>query len=234
MTLETSLVRLEGVSRVFDGGAVTALKDVDLTVRVGDCLAIVGRSGSGKSCVINMLSGIDTPTRGVVYWKGDPVTSQRRWRALRSGEIGIVFQEFNLLPTLTAFENVELPLFDHGLGAAERAARVSEALADVEIAHRARHLPSAMSGGERQRVAIARALVNRPSLLLADEPTGNLDSASSALVAELIFDLQRARGTTLVMVTHDEALARRCARCVRISDGRIVESEAATPGDAAS
>ena len=220
-------MRLEGVSRTFDGGAVTALKDVDLAVLPADCLAIVGRSGSGKSCIINMLSGIDTPSRGTVFWRDRPVTSQSTWTGLRSKEIGIVFQEFNLMPTLTAFENVELPLFDRGLTTAERRRRVTETLTDVGLAGRINHLPSAMSGGERQRVAIARALINRPSLLLADEPTGNLDTASSDLISDLLFDLQTTRAMALVLVTHDEGLARRCQRCVRITDGRIVQPEPA-------
>ena len=141
------LVRLERVSRLFDNGVVTGLKDVDLSIEAGDCVAIVGRSGSGKSCLINMLSGIDAPTSGGVYWRGGRIASQRQWGPLRGRDIGVIFQEFHLLPTLTAFENVELALFDRGLAGAERARRVTEALADVGLTHRARHLPSRLSGG---------------------------------------------------------------------------------------
>jgi len=223
------LVRLEHVGRIFDEGLVTGLADIDLTVAEGDCLAIVGRSGSGKSCLVNMLSGIDRPTSGEVYWRGERVASAGRWAELRGREIGVVFQEFNLLPTLTAAENVEIALFDHGLSHAARRARVAKTLADVGLSHRARHLPSRMSGGERQRVAIARALVADPKLLVADEPTGNLDSASAAQVADLLFDLRREHGAALVLVTHDEALARRCHRIVHIADGRIARRESLEP-----
>jgi predicted ABC-type transport system involved in lysophospholipase L1 biosynthesis ATPase subunit len=227
MLATSQLMRLEAVSRVFDGGAVVALRNVDLHISHGECVAILGASGSGKSSIVNMLSGIDRPTTGRVYWKDRPVTSRRDWSALRANSIGIVFQEFHLLPTLTALENVELALFGQGISAQERRVRASKSLDRVGLAARQHHLPHALSGGERQRVAVARSLVNAPELILADEPTGNLDSANAAMVVDLLFDLRQAGVAALVLVTHDEALARRCSRCIRIKDGEIIEDRAA-------
>jgi putative ABC transport system ATP-binding protein len=218
------LLRLEGVGRVFDGGAVVALHYVELQIRHGDCLAIVGPSGSGKSTLINILSGISAPTSGQVYWNDRPVGSRKEWAALRRDQIGIVFQEFNLLPTLTAIENVEMALFGRGLDAAERGRRASLSLGRVRLSERQHHLPHALSGGERQRVAIARSIVSGPKLILADEPTGNLDGTNAVLIADLLFELQETSGATLVLVTHNEALASRCQRCIKIRDGRIVEN----------
>jgi putative ABC transport system ATP-binding protein len=218
-----AVIALAGVSRTFDDGAIVALKSVDLEIDPGECLAILGPSGSGKSSIVNLLSGIDLPSGGRVLWNGRPVTSRRAWARLRRKDIGIVFQEFHLLPTLTARENVEMALMGHGIPAEERRERAEAALGRVGLAHRGKHLPHALSGGERQRVAIARAIVNAPRLLLADEPTGNLDSASTEAVADLLFNLQRDTGMTLVLVTHDEHLAARCRRCVRIRDGEVAD-----------
>ena len=215
------LVRLEGVSRVFDAGAVVALRDVSLSIGHGDCVAILGASGSGKSSLINLMSGIDAPTSGRVLWDGQPVTSRRKWAQLRARSIGIVFQEFHLLPTLTALENVEIAMFGHGIKPAVRSTRAKAALRRVGLGARLDHRPSALSGGERQRVAIARSIVNWPTLLLADEPTGNLDSANAAMIADLLLELHVVGNMALVLVTHDEALARRCERQIRIKDGAI-------------
>ena len=217
------LIALAGVSRAFDDGAIVALKSVDLAIEAGECVAILGPSGSGKSSIVNLMSGIDLPNGGHVLWGGHPVASRRAWARLRRKDIGIVFQEFHLLPTLTARENVEMALMGHGIAAAERRERAESALARVGLAHRLENLPHALSGGERQRVAIARAIVNAPRLLLADEPTGNLDSANTEAVADLLFNLQRDTGMTLVLVTHDEHLAARCRRCVRIRDGEVAD-----------
>jgi putative ABC transport system ATP-binding protein len=218
----SQLVRLDGVSRAFDNGAVVALRNIDLGIAAGDSLAVVGASGSGKSSLINMMSGIDQPTAGRVLWNGQPVTSRRQWTALRARDIGIVFQEFHLLPTLTAIENIEVALFGRG-SAAQRRLRAAAALERVGLADRFHHLPHALSGGERQRVAIARSIVNGPKLLLADEPTGNLDSTNAGMVADLLLHLQATSDATLVLVTHDESLARRCRRQIRIRDGQIVD-----------
>jgi putative ABC transport system ATP-binding protein len=218
-----ALIALAGVSRSFDDGTIVALKAVDLAIDRGECVAVLGPSGSGKSSIVNLLSGIDLPNGGRVLWNGRPVASRRAWARLRRKDIGIVFQEFHLLPTLTARENVEMALMGHGTPAAARRERAEAALARVGLSHRLKNLPHALSGGERQRVAIARAIVNAPRLLLADEPTGNLDSANADTVADLLFNLQRDTGMTLVLITHDEHLAARCRRCVRIRDGEIAD-----------
>ncbi len=223
------LIALAGASRAFDDGAIVALKSVDLAIGAGECVAILGPSGSGKSSIVNLLSGIDRPTGGRVLWSGKAISSRRAWARLRRSEIGIVFQEFNLLPTLTARENVEIALMGRGIEAEDRRALAETALARVGLTHRLGHLPHALSGGERQRVAIARSMVNAPRLLLADEPTGNLDSANAEIVADLLFDLQRDGGMTLVVVTHDEELAERCRRCVRMRDGKIVDDRVNAP-----
>jgi predicted ABC-type transport system involved in lysophospholipase L1 biosynthesis ATPase subunit len=217
------LIALRGVSRLYDGGAIAALQSVDLQITAGDCLAIVGASGSGKSSLVNLLCGIDHATSGTVLWEGRAVRTRGDWARLRRRDIGIVFQEFNLIPTLTALENVEIALFGRSLSAARRVTRAGVVLDRVGLEHRTYSLVTTLSGGERQRVAIARAIVNQPKLLLADEPTGNLDSASAANVADLLFRLRRDSGMTLVLVTHDDALAARCPRRVRIRDGLIVE-----------
>jgi putative ABC transport system ATP-binding protein len=217
------LIALRAVNRVHDAGAIAALRNVDLRIETGDCVAIVGASGSGKSTLVNLLCGIDYPTSGAVLWEGRPLRSRRDWSWLRRFRIGIVFQEFNLIPTLTALENVELALLGRGLSTMRRHTRAAVVLDRVGLEPRMHHLVTKLSGGERQRVAIARAIVNEPRLLLADEPTGNLDSASATNVADLLFKLRENNGMTLVLVTHDDALAARCARRVRIRDGVIVD-----------
>src|ERR1700719_557823 len=221
-----SLIALRRVSRIHDGGAIVALKNVDLQIREGDCVAIVGASGSGKSSLINILCGIDYSTSGHVIWEGRAVRRRRDWAWLRRLRIGIVFQEFNLIPTLTALENVELALFGRGLSPKHRYTRAGMVLGRVGLDHRPHRLVTRLSGGERQRVAIARSIVNEPKLILADEPTGNLDSENRELIADLMLGLQRATGATLVLVTHDESLGRRCRRCIRVKDGTIVEDRA--------
>jgi putative ABC transport system ATP-binding protein len=229
MTRAHPLIRLEGVERHYDDGTIVALKKVDLVIASGECLAILGPSGSGKSSLLNMLSGIDMPTKGQVYWNDLPVRSRKEWAVLRGSEIGIVFQEFNLLPTLTALENVEIALIGHGIPASSRRSRAVKALERVGLMARLDHLPNAMSGGERQRVGTARSIVNNPVLLLADEPTGNLDSVNARLIIDLLLALQEDTGTTLVLITHDENIAARCNRCVRMKDGGVVEDRLQVP-----
>jgi putative ABC transport system ATP-binding protein len=198
------------------------LREVELAVAAGEALAIVGASGSGKSTLLAILAGLDTPSAGSVWIDGvDLFALDEDARAeLRGRAVGFVFQAFQLLPALTALENVMLPLELAGRRDAETAAR--EMLAQVGLEERLGHYPKHLSGGEQQRVALARAFVVRPKLLLADEPTGSLDPDSGAGVIELMFELNRSLGTTLVMVTHDENLARRCSRMLRLAGGRIV------------
>ncbi len=217
------LMRLERIDRVFDAGAVIALRAVNLTIANGERLAILGKSGSGKSTLLHIMGGCDSPTSGSVSWRGEKVNDQRRWRQLRGSEIGIVFQEFHLLPSLSARENVEMALIGRGIGWSDRVRRSRELLDRVGLGGRMDHLPHALSGGERQRVAIARSIANNPSLLLADEPTGNLDSANAASVEDLLFEIQRANDAALAIVTHDETLAARCVRRIRIKDGEVRE-----------
>jgi putative ABC transport system ATP-binding protein len=216
-----SLIALRGVSRLHDGGAIAALREVDLDIAAGECVAIVGASGSGKSTLVNLLCGIDRASTGTVLWEGRPLRAQTEWVRLRRVGIGIVFQEFNLIPTLTALENVELALIGCGDGAMRRRDRAAAVLDRVGLAHRIASLIPKLSGGERQRVAIARAIVNEPRLLLADEPTGNLDESTRDEIVELLETLWRERGITLVLVTHDNAVAARAERIAVIENGRI-------------
>ncbi|MDP3896497.1 MAG: ABC transporter ATP-binding protein [Mesorhizobium sp.] len=221
MTDGRAVVWLEGIRRSFDHGRIRALNGVDLVLRRGESVALVGRSGSGKSCLLNVASGLDLPDEGRVFWDGTEVTSRGQWAALRRSSIGIVFQEFHLLPTLTARQNVELALIGGRDG--ETRLRVEHMLEKVGLSEMGDRLPAELSGGERQRVALARALVREPELLLADEPTGNLDSANADAVATLMFDLHRKLQMALVIVTHDLSLAKRCERIVTLADGRICD-----------
>lgn len=222
------IVRLEGVGLTLTSraGPVEILKDVALEIVAGESLAIVGPSGSGKTSLLMLMAGLERATRGRVVVAGHDLQplSEDALARVRGAEIGIVFQSFHLVPTMTALENVALPLEFAGRSDAERVA--SDVLAEVGLAHRLTHYPAEMSGGEQQRVAIARALATQPKLLLADEPTGNLDSRTGQTIVELLFDLQRRHAATLVLVTHDTALASLCRRVVRMADGRIVEDSA--------
>ena len=202
-------------------GELVILRDIDLEVTRGEALAVVGASGSGKSTLLALLAGLDTPSAGTVEIDGVELFAldEDARAALRGRLLGFVFQSFQLLPALTALENVMLPLELAGSEDAE--ARGREMLARVGLAERLGHYPKHLSGGEQQRVALARAFVVRPKLLLADEPTGSLDAQAGAAVIDLLFELNRAGGTTLVLVTHDEALASRCTRVVRLAAGRL-------------
>jgi putative ABC transport system ATP-binding protein len=203
-------------------GELTILDDVGFTIERGDAVAIVGASGSGKSTLLALMAGLDVPSRGRVVLEGEPMsTLDEDGRARVRGEkVGFVFQSFQLLPSLTALENVMLPLELRGDADAEAPARAI--LSQVGLGERLGHYPRQLSGGEQQRVALARAFVTRPSLLFADEPTGNLDTRTGQAIIELLFDLNAAAGTTLVLVTHDEHLAQRCNRMLRLDGGRLV------------
>ena len=223
------IVSASRVSRVFamPAGPVTAVREVSLDIAPGDHLAVRGPSGCGKSTLLHMLGCVDTPSAGTLLFEGHDVAtlSDRERSLLRLRSIGFVFQRFFLLPMLSAAENVELPMSEAGVATAERRQRTRELLDYVGLAARADHRPSQLSGGEMQRVAIARALANRPRLLLADEPTGELDQATGQHVAELL-DRVNGDGTAMVIVTHDHALATRARRVLTMRDG-LIESEAA-------
>jgi putative ABC transport system ATP-binding protein len=216
-----ALLRVEHVSRLYPDGNVTALCDVSLSVRAGEYLAIMGPSGSGKSTLLNLLGALDIPTSGEVYLDGQPLSTCRQLAAVRAHRIGFVFQSFHLLPTLTAWENVQVPMFEGARTCRQRAQRASDLLALVGLSDRACHLPAQLSVGQRQRVAIARALANDPPLLLADEPTGNLDSQSGSAVLDLFDTLHRKNGLTLVVITHSQEVAARAQRVLWIRDGRV-------------
>jgi putative ABC transport system ATP-binding protein len=205
---------------------IRTLMGVDLSIEAGGFVALMGPSGSGKTTLLNLLAGIDRPTAGTIEVDGTDIArlgraELARWR---SGHVGYVFQLYNLVPVLTAYENVELPLLLHAIDRTERHRRVSEALELVGLAERHAHLPRQLSGGQEQRVAIARAIVTRPRLLLADEPTGDLDRESAGQVMDLLTRLNRELGQTLVMVTHDSSTAARAARTVRLDKGRIIDA----------
>jgi putative ABC transport system ATP-binding protein len=219
-------VEAEDVSREYQlgGVAVPALRGVSLTIPAGDYLAILGPSGSGKSTLMHLLGGLDRPTGGTLRIAGRDVTKlgATELARLRNETIGFVFQSFHLLPRTTAVDNVALPLVYAGVRAGERRRRAEEMLRRVGLGHRLKHRPNQLSGGEQQRVAIARALVTGPSLLLADEPTGNLDSATGAEVLGLLEALNRESGVAVVLVTHDQDVAARAARQIRMRDGLVV------------
>lgn len=225
----TAVLELRAVSRVYGAGEtrVRALDRVDLTVEEGEFVAFMGPSGSGKSTALNVLGCLDAPTEGEYRFLGRSVgeldADQRA--LLRRHWIGFVFQSFNLLPRTSALENVELPLVYRGVSASERRRRATRALADVGLAGKEWHTSNQLSGGEQQRVAVARAIVAEPAVLLADEPTGNLDSAKSHEIVGLLAELNRERRLTAVMVTHEEDMAAYASRVVRFLDGRIVAEE---------
>ena len=221
---EALVYEARGLTKSFDGGSVAALRGVDFHVREGEFVAVVGPSGCGKTTLLQLLGSLDRPSSGTLTYRGKSIANLPDPSEYRAREIGFIFQAFHLLPTFTVVENVQIPMFEGGLSRSERAGRALELLNDVGLEHRLKHFPSELSGGERQRVAIARSLANRPSVLLADEPTGNLDSENAAHVVELLLRLHKELGTTLILVTHDLTIAALPARTVRMKDGRIVEA----------
>ncbi|HLH18917.1 MAG TPA: ABC transporter ATP-binding protein [Bryobacteraceae bacterium] len=218
------MISLAGVSKLYNGKRqVVALDAVDLEIARGEMVSIVGPSGSGKSTLLNLIGGLDRPSKGEIRIDGCPFAAlgDDGLTRLRREKIGIIFQFFNLLPSLTCVENVALPLHLKGVARREAEARARELLGLVQLGHRTEHLPDELSGGERQRVAIARALAFHPPVLLADEPTGNLDSRTGAEILRLIHDLHGRLGATVLIVTHDAAVAESCPRTVTLKDGRI-------------
>ena len=224
MPTTNAILQLRGITRDFKLGAQTVhvLKGIDLDISKNEYVALMGPSGSGKSTLMNLLGCLDTPTSGGYELNGTDVSSlnENALAEIRNSEIGFVFQTFNLLPRSTALENVALPLVYAGLSKEERLARAAEVLEQVGLADRMDHRPNQLSGGQRQRVAVARALVNKPALILADEPTGNLDSKTSIEIMKLFDDIQAA-GNTVVLVTHEEDIAQHAKRVIRLVDGNI-------------
>jgi putative ABC transport system ATP-binding protein len=219
----TASIRTESLTKQFANG-VTALRDVSITIAPGEFVALIGRSGSGKSTLMNILGGLDTPTGGSVYFDDEKVDYMDRKRLimLRRTQVGFVFQQFNLLPTLTALENVAYPLLFNYTPGEERSESAMRLLTLVGLEKRADHLPHQLSGGEQQRVAIARALVCSPHIILADEPTGNLDSKTSAEVYQLIRKINQVQKITFLVVTHERELASYCDRTIELRDGTVV------------
>ncbi len=226
----SSLIRMEAVTKTYDAGelAVQALRGIDLAIEKGQMVAIIGPSGSGKSTLMHILGCLDAPSSGSYRLDGRDVAAMSGFQlaAVRNQKIGFVFQTFNLLPKASLLRNVELPLLYAGIASRERKELALVALRKVGLAERAKHRPAELSGGQRQRAAIARAIVNEPSLILADEPTGNLDTRTGLEILS-IFDEMHARGETIVIVTHDPRIAERCSRVVQIVDG-VIESDTVT------
>ncbi|MDE0791734.1 MAG: ABC transporter ATP-binding protein [Schleiferiaceae bacterium] len=228
--MEKPVIQLRNIVRNFPLGSQTVyvLKDIDLDIMEGEYVALMGPSGSGKSTLMNLLGCLDTPTSGSYNLANQDVSDMTddQLADIRNREIGFVFQTFNLIPRQTALQNVALPLVYAGIGKADRLQRAAEVLADVGLDDRMDHQPNQLSGGQRQRVAIARAMVNKPSMILADEPTGNLDSETSAEIMKQ-FDAIHAQGNTLIVVTHEEEIAQHAKRIIRLKDGRV-ESDTKT------
>jgi ABC-type lipoprotein export system ATPase subunit len=215
------IVRAERLALHFDEGRTRALDGIDLAVGEGEFIAVVGPSGCGKSSLLNLIGALDRPTAGEVYFREEPYSSMRELSDFRRSHIGFVFQSFHLIPTLSATENVVVPTIGRSGSAAGHRRRADNLIEILGLGHRRDHLPATLSGGERQRVAIARALVNDPDVILADEPTGSLDSASAILVLDLMAQIRRERNLTLIIATHDAGVSARADRVVHVRDGRL-------------
>jgi len=219
--MSSPLLVASGLVKNYDDGRVQALRGVDFTIDPGEYVAITGPSGSGKSTLLHLLGGLDTPTQGQVLFRGSPLGTAVDLDRYRSCQVGFIFQAFHLLPTLRAVENVQVAMLALNGRANHRAERAAALLEEMGLRDRMRHFPNQLSAGERQRVAIARALANEPAVLLADEPTGNLDSVNSAHIMDTLRGIQKQRGMSLIIVTHENDIAMNAPRHVRIRDGRI-------------
>ena len=226
------LLQAKELSREFDDGHVRALRGVNFSIQEGEFVAITGPSGCGKSTLLQLLGALDRPTAGDLLYRGQSIPNLPHPSRYRAAEIGFIFQAFQLLPTFTALENVQIPMFESARSRAERREQALALLKLVGLENRLDHFPSKLSGGERQRVAIARSLANEPSLLLADEPTGNLDSENAHAILNLIIRLQQEQGRTMVLVTHDPSIAERAGRILRMKDGQIVSDQTAASKEA--
>ena len=228
MTNSESLIRLEDLTKVYrtDSVETTALNAVNIDIRVGEFVAVMGPSGCGKSTLLNIVGMLDNPSEGAFYFLGEEVSGYKESRLadIRKRNIGFIFQSFNLIDELTVRENIELALLYHSVSASERKARAFEVMERMEIAHRANHMPSQLSGGQQQRVAVARAVIAKPNLILADEPTGNLDSQNGKEVMDLLTNLNK-QGTTIVMVTHSPAHAEYARRDISLFDGEVITEQ---------
>jgi putative ABC transport system ATP-binding protein len=220
--MSSPLLEVRNLCKSYDEGRIEALRGVDLSIAAGEYLAISGPSGSGKSTLLQLLGGLDTPTSGEVLYENAPLGTAIGLDAYRAHRVGFVFQAFYLLPTLRAVENVQVPMLAASGNGRNRAERAQALLCEMGMEHRLNQYPNELSAGERQRVAIARSLANDPGILLADEPTGNLDSANSARIMEMLIGIHRKRGMTLIVVTHENEIANAAPRHIRIRDGRIV------------
>lgn len=225
----TCVYEAVALKKDYDDGQVQALRGVDFRIEQGEFVAIIGSSGCGKTTLLQMLGALDKPSTGSLHYRGDSLPDLVDPSNYRAREIGFIFQSFHLLPTFTALENIQIPMLESDLPASERRGRALTLLKSVGLEHRAKHFPSKLSGGERQRVAIARSLANGPSVLLADEPTGNLDSENARIILDLLVQLHEEQKMTLVLVTHDMIIARKAARTLQMLDGRIVFDGAQTP-----
>jgi ABC-type lipoprotein export system ATPase subunit len=221
-TASSVVFEAAGLTKDYDDGQVHALRGVDFEIREGEFVAIIGPSGSGKTTLLQMLGALDQPSAGTLNYRGKSLGDLDDASAYRAHEIGFIFQAFHLLPTFTAIENVQIPMFEDHKSAPERIARARELLKSVGLERRVDHFPAKLSGGERQRVAIARSLANSPSVLLADEPTGNLDTENAKTILDLLIDLHRQRHMTLILITHDMTVASRASRALQMTDGRVI------------
>lgn len=227
--LRTPLAEVVHCTRSYDNGRIIALRDVSLAIGRGELVSVTGRSGCGKSTLLDVMCGLEEPTTGEVRFDGRRVRGRAAWARLRAVRIGFVFQTFHLIPSLKVTENIELPMLWHGMSAPSRRARVAELFDMLGLSQRGAQFPMQLSGGERQRVAIARALANRPEMVVADEPTGSLDSTNSAQIIDLLEGLQHSSGITVIIVTHDAWIAARCPRRVEMFDGQIVADRQGAP-----